>query len=166
MGKVQSTVMPVTLLRVVSPCLEVSNCSGFLDSFRDVKLFDPSKFIPRDSSSIGGKRDKRRRWRFCSLSTHLKYSCVGHTGIESASNLPLLSNVLASPAGEMAVSSEQKVYEVVLKQASLVKRKLTPVGDIDVKPDIPLPGNLGLLSEAYDRCGEVCAEYAKTFYLG
>jgi phytoene synthase len=24
----------------------------------------------------------------------------------------------------------------------------------------------GLLGDAYDRCGEVCAEYAKTFYLG
>ncbi|KAI9100196.1 hypothetical protein K1719_024414 [Acacia pycnantha] len=158
--------MPVTLLWVVSPSLEVSNCSGFLDSFRDAKLLDSSKFIPRDSSSIRAKKDKKRRWRLCSLSTNLKYSCVGHTGLESASNLPLLSNVLANPAGEMTVSSEQKVYEVVLKQASLVKRKLSPVGDIDVKPDIPLPGNLGLLTEAYDRCGEVCAEYAKTFYLG
>nr|BAE79553.1 phytoene synthase [Chrysanthemum x morifolium] len=38
--------------------------------------------------------------------------------------------------------------------------------DMEVKPDIVLPGTLGLLSEAYDRCGEVCAEYAKTFYLG
>lgn len=158
--------MPLTLLKVVSPCLEVSSCSGFLDSIRDVKLLDSSKFISRDSSSIRAKKDKKRRWRLCSLSTNLKYSCVGHTGLESASNLPLLSNVLANPAGEMAVSSEQKVYEVVLKQASLVKRKLRPVGDLDAKPDIPLPGNLGLLSEAYDRCGEVCAEYAKTFYLG
>lgn len=158
--------MPLTLLKVVSPCLEVSSCSGFLDSIRDVKLLDSSKFISRDSSSIRAKKDKKRRWRLCSLSTNLKYSCVGHTGLESASNFPLLSNVLANPAGEMAVSSEQKVYEVVLKQASLVKRKLRPVGDLDAKPDIPLPGNLGLLSEAYDRCGEVCAEYAKTFYLG
>ena len=24
----------------------------------------------------------------------------------------------------------------------------------------------GLLGDAYERCGEVCAEYAKTFYLG
>lgn len=158
--------MPVTLLWVVSPSLEVSNCSGFLDSFRDAKLLDSSKFIPRDSSLIRPKKDKKRRWRRCSLSANLKYSCVGHTGLESTSNLPLLSNVLANPAGEMAVTSEQKVYEVVLKQASLVKRKLSPLGDIDVKPDIPLPGNLGLMTEAYDRCGEVCAEYAKTFYLG
>lgn len=158
--------MSVTLLWVVSPSSEVSNCSGLLDSFRDVKLLDSSKFISQDSASIRARKNKKQRWRFCSLSTNLKYSCVGHSGLESASSFPLLSNVLANPAGEVAVSSEQKVYEVVLKQASLVKRKLRSVGDLDVKPDIPLPGNLGLLSEAYDRCGEVCAEYAKTFYLG
>lgn len=150
--------------------LEVSNCSsGLLDSFRDVKFLDSSKFISRYSGSIRAKKDnnKKHRWKFCSLSTNLKYSCVGHSGLESAGNFPIISNVLANPAAaEVAVSSEQKVYEVVLKQASLVKKKLRSVGDLDVKPDIPLPGNLGLLSEAYDRCGEVCAEYAKTFYLG
>lgn len=34
------------------------------------------------------------------------------------------------------------------------------------KPDIGLPGILGLLSEAFDSCGEFCAEYTETFYLG
>ncbi|XP_022759397.1 phytoene synthase 2, chloroplastic isoform X2 [Durio zibethinus] len=75
----------------------------------------------------------------------------------------------SATAGEMAVSSEEKVYNVVLKQAALVKRQLRRSSgdlDLDVKPDIILPGTLNLLSEAYDRCGEVCAEYAKTFYLG
>ncbi|GFS35296.1 similar to PHYTOENE SYNTHASE [Actinidia rufa] len=66
----------------------------------------------------------------------------------------------------MTVSSEQKVYDVVLKQAALVKKHLKTGEDYDVKPDIVLPGTLSLLGEAYDRCGEVCAEYAKTFYLG
>ncbi|KAF7831169.1 phytoene synthase 2, chloroplastic [Senna tora] len=160
--------MSVALLWIVTPSLEVSsNCSGVLDSFREVKHLDSSKFVSRDFGGIRAKKDKKKRWRFCSVgSTNLKYSCLGQSGLESASNFPVISNVLANPAGEMAVSSEQKVYEVVLKQASLVKRKLRSVGDLDVKPDIPLPGNLGLLSEAYDRCGEVCAEYAKTFYLG
>ncbi|TQD88480.1 hypothetical protein C1H46_026004 [Malus baccata] len=74
--------------------------------------------------------------------------------------------MVANPLGESAVSSEQKVYDVVLKQASLVKKQLRSNGYLDVKPDIILPGNLSLLSKAYDRCGEVCAEYAKTFYLG
>ncbi|KAL7223604.1 hypothetical protein ACSBR1_025124 [Camellia fascicularis] len=66
----------------------------------------------------------------------------------------------------MTVSSEQMVYEVVLKQASLVKKRHKTKENYDVKPDVLLPGHLSLLSEAYDRCGEVCAEYAKTFYLG
>ncbi|KAJ6370774.1 hypothetical protein OIU77_001310 [Salix suchowensis] len=75
--------------------------------------------------------------------------------------------MVASNAGEMAVlSSEEMVYNVVLRQAALVKKELKSRGDLDVKPDVVLPGTLNLLSEAYDRCGEVCAEYAKTFYLG
>lgn len=64
------------------------------------------------------------------------------------------------------MTSEQMVYDVVLRQAALVKRQLRSTNELEVKPDIPIPGNLGLLSEAYDRCGEVCAEYAKTFNLG
>lgn len=71
-------------------------------------------------------------------------------------------------SGKPMLSSEQKVYDVVLKQAALVKRE-AKVGDdgfLDVKPDLVPPGTLELLEEAYERCGEVCAEYAKTFYLG
>nr|GLL39634.1 phytoene synthase [Ipomoea trifida] len=59
-----------------------------------------------------------------------------------------------------------QVYDVVFKQAALVNRKLRSIDNLEVKPDIVLPGDLGVLSEAYDQCGEVCAEYAKTFYLG
>lgn len=73
--------------------------------------------------------------------------------------------------GTNSISSEQKVYNVVLKQAALVKRELSSTSskeldDDDVKPDMVVPGSLSLLNEAYDRCREVCAEYAKTFYLG
>ncbi|XP_010558661.1 PREDICTED: phytoene synthase 2, chloroplastic-like [Tarenaya hassleriana] len=76
----------------------------------------------------------------------------------------VVSSMVASPAGELTLSSEEKVYNVVLKQAALVNRQLRSApADVDVKPDVVLPGTL---SEAYDRCGEVCAEYAKTFYLG
>ncbi|KAH9674963.1 Phytoene synthase [Citrus sinensis] len=75
--------------------------------------------------------------------------------------------MVASTAGEVAMSSEEMVYNVVLKQAALVNKQPSGVTrDLDVNPDIALPGTLSLLSEAYDRCGEVCAEYAKTFYLG
>ncbi|XP_058748082.1 phytoene synthase 2, chloroplastic [Vicia villosa] len=161
--------MSATLLRVASsPSLEVSNSTGLHDSFGVVKLVDSSRFLCRDFVSVRAKKsDLKKRWKFCSLSTDMKYACVGQSGLESASNSPLLTNVLASTAvGEVAVSSEQKVYDVVLKQASLVKRKLSSTGELEVKPEIVLPGNSSLLSEAYDRCGEICAEYAKTFYLG
>ncbi|KAJ4912218.1 hypothetical protein Rs2_06839 [Raphanus sativus] len=84
------------------------------------------------------------------------------------------SSIVASPAGEITLSSEEKVYNVVLKQAALVNKQLRDLDDDVKKPqDITLPGtgsfgtgSLSLLGEAYDRCGEVCAEYAKTFYLG
>ncbi|KAA3464464.1 phytoene synthase 2, chloroplastic [Gossypium australe] len=52
--------------------------------------------------------------------------------------------------------SEEKVHEVVLKQAALVKQQRPNEGCKD----------WDLLNEAYERCGEVCAEHAKTFYLG
>ncbi|KAK2430644.1 phytoene synthase 2, chloroplastic [Trifolium repens] len=160
--------MSVTLLRVASsPNLEVLNSNGLLDSFGVMKLVDSSRFLCRDFVSIRAKKnDNKKSRRFCSLSTDVKYACVGQSGLESSSNFPLISNVLASTAGEVAISSEQKVYDVVLKQASLVKRKLSSTGELEVKPEIVLPGNLSLLSEAYDHCGEICAEYAKTFYLG
>ncbi|KAF4385906.1 phytoene synthase 2, chloroplastic [Cannabis sativa] len=73
-----------------------------------------------------------------------------------------LSGTIANPAR----SSEEKVYEVVLKQAALVKERKKPKEkSLDL---IKIDGttNWDLLNEAYERCGEVCAEYAKTFYLG
>lgn len=95
----------------------------------------------------GGGRTQRR-FRLCS-------------GISFAS----FSSAVADPSR----SSEERVYEVVLKQAALVKepRRDTKRGLNNL--DKPIEGdftNGDLLSAAYDRCGEVCAEYAKTFYLG
>ncbi|KAI4321226.1 hypothetical protein MLD38_034631 [Melastoma candidum] len=63
-------------------------------------------------------------------------------------------------AGDLAVSAEEKVYNVVLKQAALVNRQLRSKVDLEVKPEIIVPGSLGVLGEAYERCGEICAEYA------
>lgn len=65
-------------------------------------------------------------------------------------------------------SSEERVYEVVVKQAALVRelRKESSALDLE-KPNETDDGTIDyLLNEAYERCGEVCAEYAKTFYLG
>ncbi|PHU26731.1 hypothetical protein BC332_05063 [Capsicum chinense] len=156
--------MSVALLWVVSPNSEVSNGTGFLDSVRE-----GNRVPGRDRNSTWKERIKkggRQRWNFGSLNAGLRYSDLGGSRTGNGSSFAVQSSLVASPAGEMAVSSEKKVYDVVLKQAALVKRQLRSTDDLEVKPDIVLPGNLGLLSEAYDRCGEVCAEYAKTFYLG
>ncbi|XP_027770651.1 phytoene synthase 2, chloroplastic isoform X2 [Solanum pennellii] len=161
--------MSVALLWVVSPNSEVSNGTGFLDSVREGNRgLESSRFPSRDRNSMWKGRFKkggRQGWNFGSLNADLRYSCLGRSRTENGRSFSVQSSLVASPAGEMAVSSEKKVYEVVLKQAALVKRHLISTDDIEVKPEIVLPGNLGLLSEAYDRCGEVCAEYAKTFYL-
>ncbi|WP_226061140.1 hypothetical protein, partial [Staphylococcus aureus] len=65
---------------------------------------------------------------------------------ERRAGFPVMSSMVANPAaGEMAVlSSEQKVYDVVLKQAALVNRQLRSRDDLDldVKPDIVVPGTL------------------------
>ncbi|CAJ2634231.1 unnamed protein product [Trifolium pratense] len=65
-------------------------------------------------------------------------------------------------------SSEERVYEVVLKQASLVREEKRGVNiEFDLQKTIEGDCSNGdILNSAYDRCGEVCAEYAKTFYLG
>ncbi|GJM99501.1 hypothetical protein PR202_ga16605 [Eleusine coracana subsp. coracana] len=57
---------------------------------------------------------------------------------------------VAAPASS-SVPSEQRVREVVLKQAALAARTAT----VDA----------GGMEDAFGRCGEVCKEYAKTFYL-
>lgn len=98
-----------------------------------------------------GGRDVRtqRRFRHCS-------------GISFAS--------FSSAVVEPTRSSEERVYEVVLKQAALVKEQRKDIKKRGLNlDDKPIEGdftNGELLSSAYDRCGDVCAEYAKTFYLG
>ncbi|RLM99472.1 hypothetical protein C2845_PM06G34760 [Panicum miliaceum] len=74
-------------------------------------------------------------------------------------------------------ASEEAVYEVVMRQAALVEGGVARKGEAagarrrqrsrwaEEKEEEGLRG-WGLLGDAYDRCGEVCAEYAKTFYLG
>ncbi|KAH6799354.1 PHYTOENE SYNTHASE [Perilla frutescens var. frutescens] len=162
--------MSVAMLWVVSPISEVSNGAGFLESVRDGnRILDSFRYISRCKNVIcNGRLNKggKNRRNYNSLNADLRYACLGGSSLENGGRLSLTSSLVASPAGEITLSSEQKVYDVVLKQAALVKRRLKPNEDLDVKPDIVLPGSLGLLSEAYDRCGEVCAEYAKTFYLG
>ncbi|KAJ8753464.1 hypothetical protein K2173_019863 [Erythroxylum novogranatense] len=84
--------------------------------------------------------------------------------LKLSSGVSAFSGAVANPAR----SSEERVYEVVLKQAALVKEQKRESG-VDVDKDVDDTEGMtdwNLLKEAYDRCGEVCAEYAKTFYLG
>ncbi|XP_071722757.1 phytoene synthase 2, chloroplastic-like [Rutidosis leptorrhynchoides] len=141
--------MSVALQWVNSPNTEASSCFGFLDH----QIRDGNRLI--ESSRPSSTR--KQKWK----SNSFNNSKLRHPGRRSFS---VIRNVVVSPTGEMAISSEQLVNNVVLKQASLIKRKFSG-DDVEVKIK-PLPSNLNLLSEAYDRCGEVCAEYAKTFYLG
>lgn len=162
--------MSVAMLWVVSPTSEVFSGVGFLESGRDGnRILDSIRCSSRCKNVIGEgslSKGRRKRQNYSSMNADSRYACLGGSSFENGGRLSLTSSMVATPAGEIALTSEQKVYDVVLKQAALVKRRLKPDEDMDVKPDIMLPGSLGLLSEAYDRCREVCAEYAKTFYLG
>ena len=127
--------------------------------------FQCSRLLPK-------KKQQRPRWVLCSL----KYGCLGvgepgEAGGRSAAS-PVYSSLTVSPGGDAAVavvSSEQKVYDVVVKQAALLKRQLRPSQQQQQAPPAvarELDAPRGGLGEAYARCGEICEEYAKTFYLG
>lgn len=143
--------MAVVLLRAASP--------GLPDAVRDSGV---SRHLSFQCSCLSKKR-LSRRWILCSL----KYACLGVEPGEAGRTCPVYSSLTVSPAGEAVISSEQKVYDVVLKQAALLKRQLRPHAPplLDVRPkELEMPRNG--LKEAYDRCGGICEEYAKTFYLG
>ncbi|XP_027074563.1 phytoene synthase 2, chloroplastic [Coffea arabica] len=162
--------MSVALLWVVLPISEVTNSIAFLEPVREgSRLLDSSRFVGRGKNCLCNGRlekGKQQRWNSGYLNGDSRNCCLGGSRLKNRGKFSVIPNVVVSPAGEIAMSSEQKVYDVVLKQAALVNRQLRSREDWDVKPDIVLPGNLNILSEAYDRCGEVCAEYAQTFYLG
>ena len=153
--------MAVALLRVVSP-VEIPTGLGFSEVIKEGGGLK-GKFSSPKYDSL---QRKKPRWSLYSLYTDSKYACVGFEP-ENNGNFPILSSLVANPAGEVAMSAEQKVYDVVLKQAALVEdQRSSRTSSVDVKPDMIVPGTLYLLRDAYDRCGKVCAEYAKTFYLG
>ncbi|KAL6528921.1 Syntaxin-like protein psy1 [Orobanche minor] len=133
----------VTLSWLVCPNSDYSNGTRFLDSGNRASL---DSFRPRSLICHGKPNKPPTKFRRNSFSS-------------------MKGMVASPPAAITLLTSEQKVYDVVLKQAALVKRQLQPSDE--VKPDHNvLPGSLSLLNGAYDRCGQVCAEYAKTFHLG
>ncbi|KAL6844591.1 hypothetical protein ACP4OV_025250 [Aristida adscensionis] len=78
--------------------------------------------------------------------------------------LPGLQVAAPAPGDEalaIAVPSEERVHEVVMRQAALAAA--APAGT--PRAAGPEPAGGGGLEAAFERCGEVCKEYAKTFYL-
>ena len=53
-------------------------------------------YIPR-LGSIRAKKGRKQKWKPCSLSMDLKYSCVGESGLEGGSNFPVLASMVANP---------------------------------------------------------------------
>lgn len=97
------------------------------------------------------RKGRRRNWG----RRRGEWSC----GTALANGYSVSLSLVEAPAR----SSEEVVHDVVLKQAALVgdaRRKRAAAMEFSA----PMCWNL--LNEAYDRCGKVCAEYAKTFYLG
>ncbi|XP_043702245.1 phytoene synthase 2, chloroplastic-like [Telopea speciosissima] len=76
-------------------------------------------------------------------------------------------SISSTAVGNPLRSSEEMVYDVVIQQAALVGEQRRRRRTVDLRPvESDFLSNRTLLNEAYERCGEVCAEYAKTFYLG
>lgn len=149
-----SSVAAVLWVAASSPNPDPMNTCGL------VRALESSRALSRcQNQRMDNGRRKKQTTKTWSVMSYRRRSAVS-------------SSVVASHAGEIALSSEEKVYNVVLRQAALVNKQLRSASpdlldDVKKEPqEIVLPGSLGLLGEAYDRCGEVCAEYAKTFYLG
>ena len=65
-------------------------------------------------------------------------------------------------------SSQEKVYEVVLKQASLMREQKIKIRDVNRALHLKMPVKSttdGLLNMAYYRCRDVCSRYHNS-YLG
>lgn len=104
---------------------------------------------------------------------HQRHQRRGRRPVVVASSVrPLQAASLAVATAPVAVASrrtaaEEAVYEVVLRQAALVEEATHRRGAGAPRWAEEDAVDWGLLlGDAYHRCGEVCAEYAKTFYLG
>nr|CAA47624.1 mutant phytoene synthase [Solanum lycopersicum] len=108
--------MSVALLWVVSPC-DVSNGTSFMESVREGnRFFDSSRhrnLVSNERINRGGGKQTNNGRKF---------------SVRSA--------ILATPSGERTMTSEQMVYDVVLRQAALVKRQLRSTNELEVKPDV------------------------------
>ncbi|KAH9288044.1 hypothetical protein KI387_032161 [Taxus chinensis] len=148
--------MPVALVWVVSGSKELycselfhhSNHGGHV-----VSRLAGSKMMRK---LVSETKCKRKRVRLA-VKAVLKESTSNHTP-ESVSMFPGLAGLVTDCSG-------RPVYDSVMKQAAMLKRE-TKSGLLDVKPDLVPSGTPQILNEAYERCGEICLEKGKNFYLG
>ncbi|KAI7753015.1 hypothetical protein M8C21_016770, partial [Ambrosia artemisiifolia] len=136
--------MSATLFWMVS-YYELCNGLGFLETTKIADLTKSRNFLRTTKIKNVGQKHKCSS---CNMNVDARH-CFSNLRRKS----DVVSRVVANPTDELVVLSEQLVYDVVLKQAALVKNQIRAKEDVEVKPDIMLPGTLGLLSEAYDRCG-------------
>lgn len=149
--------MAATISWIVAP-MDVANTLGFSNSIGEGKQFCTnlrSGSTGLSSSNNRKLKGREPRWNFCSMNSEILHPRLKF-GTERSRKFPVLLGFNANVDGEVSPSSEQRVYDVVLKQAAFGKEHQISGG----------VQNLQMLNEAYKRCGEVCEEYAKTFYLG
>nr|POE58436.1 phytoene synthase, chloroplastic [Quercus suber] len=96
---------------------------------------------------------------YCRCSSSDKLS----SKLSFSSGVSAYSSAVANPSR----SVEERVHEVVLKQADLMREHRRKTA-MDLEKPIENDRNIhwNRLNEAFERCREVTAEYAKTFYLG
>ncbi|PWA74567.1 phytoene synthase [Artemisia annua] len=108
--------MSVALIWVVSPTSELSNGLGFLDTTKLVDASKPRSVLKSSRIKNVGKK-YRNKCKSCYANADLKF---GYSGLSNGRKSQFdVSRVVANPTGELAISSEQLVYDVVLKQAAL-----------------------------------------------
>ncbi|KAI4388880.1 hypothetical protein MLD38_001170 [Melastoma candidum] len=136
--------------RLVKPYMEVSaSCHTFIGCAREGRhLLNPSRLAFGDGVSFfGGLTGNGRKGRLV----------LGSVCPKRGSSSRSIAN--------LELSSEEKVSNMVLKQAALINKHLRSRG-LEAKPGIVVRGSDESLMEAYDCCRKIFAENSKSFYLG
>ena len=97
--------------------------------------------------------------------------CSSNNKLSSKPSFSSGVSAYSRAVANLSRSSEERVYEVVLKQAALV-REHRRESELDLKKPVENDGtststtDWNRLNEAYERCREFCADHDDTFYLG
>ena len=97
--------------------------------------------------------------------------CSSNNKLSSKPSFSSGVSAYSTAVANLSRSSEERVYEVVQKQAALV-REHRRESELDLKKPVENDGtstgttDWNRLNEAYERCREFCADQDNTFYLG